>query len=103
MNLFFIFVFLLDETERMITSAKNMAKNANDITDNVLNELNPIKEDVDKIKLSYESTRGADFNKALTDVSNTGTDMFVPWIPSTILKLVIAFVSSGVKEEKGQC
>lgn len=60
-----------DETERMITSAKNMAKNANDITDNVLNELNPIKEDVDKIKLSYESTRGADFNKALTDVSNT--------------------------------
>lgn len=90
-----IFVFLIGETESMITSAKNMAKNANDITDNVLKELNPIKEDVEKIKGSYESTRSADFNKALTDVSNTGMNVFVLRIPSTVLKLMLAFALRG--------
>ncbi|XP_053098465.1 laminin subunit alpha-3 isoform X2 [Hemicordylus capensis] len=60
-----------DETVSLITSAKNMVQNANDITANILDELNPIKTDVENIKGSYERTSSADFNKALTDVNNS--------------------------------
>uniref|UniRef100_A0A670IES8 Laminin subunit alpha 3 n=1 Tax=Podarcis muralis TaxID=64176 RepID=A0A670IES8_PODMU len=66
-----IFSFLLDDTDGLITSAKNMVKNANDITANVLTELNPIKEDVEKIKISYGSTQSSNYNKALNDANNT--------------------------------
>uniref|UniRef100_A0A8C3IXU3 Laminin subunit alpha 3 n=1 Tax=Chrysemys picta bellii TaxID=8478 RepID=A0A8C3IXU3_CHRPI len=55
----------------VITSAKNMVKNANDITANVLGELNPIKADVEKIKGTYGSNQSADFNKALTEANNS--------------------------------
>ncbi|XP_053252360.1 laminin subunit alpha-3 [Podarcis raffonei] len=60
-----------DDTDDLITSAKNMVKNANDITANVLTELNPIKEDVEKIKISYGSTQSSNYNKALNDANNT--------------------------------
>uniref|UniRef100_A0A8C3IW23 Laminin subunit alpha 3 n=1 Tax=Chrysemys picta bellii TaxID=8478 RepID=A0A8C3IW23_CHRPI len=53
------------------TNAKNMVKNANDITANVLGELNPIKADVEKIKGTYGSNQSADFNKALTEANNS--------------------------------
>ncbi|EMP38380.1 Laminin subunit alpha-3 [Chelonia mydas] len=60
-----------DDIDSVITSAKNMVKNANDITANVLDELNPIKADVEKIKGTYGSTQSADFNKALTEANNS--------------------------------
>ncbi|KAG6933637.1 laminin subunit alpha 3 [Chelydra serpentina] len=60
-----------DDIDSIITSAKNMVKNANDITANVLDELNPIKADVEKIKGTYGSTQSADFNKALTEANNS--------------------------------
>ncbi|XP_067402634.1 laminin subunit alpha-3 isoform X1 [Emydura macquarii macquarii] len=60
-----------DDIDSFVTSAKNMVKNANDITANVLDELNPIKADVEKIKGTYGSTQNADFNKALTEANNS--------------------------------
>uniref|UniRef100_A0A674K505 Laminin subunit alpha 3 n=1 Tax=Terrapene triunguis TaxID=2587831 RepID=A0A674K505_9SAUR len=60
-----------DDIDSVITSAKNMVKNANDITANVLGELNPIKADVEKIKGTYGSNQSADFNKALTEANNS--------------------------------
>ncbi|CAM4504786.1 unnamed protein product [Lepidochelys olivacea] len=60
-----------DDIDSVITSAKNMVKNANDITANVLDELNPIKSDVEKIKGTYGSTQSANFNKALTEANNS--------------------------------
>uniref|UniRef100_A0A8C8SJJ4 Laminin subunit alpha 3 n=1 Tax=Pelusios castaneus TaxID=367368 RepID=A0A8C8SJJ4_9SAUR len=59
------------DVESIITRAKNMVKNANGITTNVLDELNPIKADVEKIKDTYGSNQSADFNKALTEANNS--------------------------------
>uniref|UniRef100_A0A674K998 Laminin subunit alpha 3 n=1 Tax=Terrapene triunguis TaxID=2587831 RepID=A0A674K998_9SAUR len=67
----FVCVCVLDDIDSVITSAKNMVKNANDITANVLGELNPIKADVEKIKGTYGSNQSADFNKALTEANNS--------------------------------
>uniref|UniRef100_A0A8C4VWY6 Laminin subunit alpha 3 n=1 Tax=Gopherus evgoodei TaxID=1825980 RepID=A0A8C4VWY6_9SAUR len=64
-------VCVLDDIDSVITSAKNMVKNANDITANVLDELNPIKADVEKIKGTYRSNQSADLNKALTEANNS--------------------------------
>ncbi|XP_014426018.2 laminin subunit alpha-3 isoform X2 [Pelodiscus sinensis] len=60
-----------DDIDSIISSARNMIKSANDITSNVLNELNPIKADVEKIKGTYGSAQSADFNKALTEANNS--------------------------------
>uniref|UniRef100_A0A8D0LAX1 Laminin subunit alpha 3 n=1 Tax=Sphenodon punctatus TaxID=8508 RepID=A0A8D0LAX1_SPHPU len=60
-----------DDIDSIITSAKNMAQNAHDITTNVLEELKPIEADVKNIKSTYGSTQSADFNKALTDANNS--------------------------------
>ncbi|XP_061452960.1 laminin subunit alpha-3 isoform X2 [Rhineura floridana] len=60
-----------DDIDNMIASAKNMVKNANDITANVLGELNPIKADVEKIMGSYGSMQSADYNKALNDANSS--------------------------------
>lgn len=49
-----------------------MVKNATDVTTSVLDELNPIKADVEKIKGSYGSKQTTDFNKALTEANNSG-------------------------------
>ncbi|KAJ7338748.1 hypothetical protein JRQ81_012650, partial [Phrynocephalus forsythii] len=60
-----------DDTDRVITNAKNMVKNANDITANVLDELNPIKADLENIKDFYRATQVADFNSALREADST--------------------------------
>ncbi|XP_074843383.1 laminin subunit alpha-3 [Carettochelys insculpta] len=60
-----------DDINSIITSAKNMVKNANDITANVLDGLNPIKADVENIKGTYGSTTSADFNKLLMEANNS--------------------------------
>jgi laminin alpha 3/5 len=49
-----------------------MVKNANDITSEVLDGLNPIQTDLGRIKDTYGSTQSEDFNKALTDANNSG-------------------------------
>uniref|UniRef100_A0A8C8SHJ6 Laminin subunit alpha 3 n=1 Tax=Pelusios castaneus TaxID=367368 RepID=A0A8C8SHJ6_9SAUR len=67
----FPLVLILCDVESIITRAKNMVKNANGITTNVLDELNPIKADVEKIKDTYGSNQSADFNKALTEANNS--------------------------------
>ncbi|XP_062987370.1 laminin subunit alpha-3 [Elgaria multicarinata webbii] len=59
------------DIDNMITSANNMVRNANEITANVLDELDPIKADVENIKGSYGATQSADFNRALKDANNT--------------------------------
>ncbi|KYO48268.1 laminin subunit alpha-2 isoform B [Alligator mississippiensis] len=60
-----------DDIDSAITQAKNMVKNATDVTTSVLDELNPIKADVEKIKGSYGSKQTTDFNKALTEANNS--------------------------------
>lgn len=50
-----------------------MVRSANDITNEVLDGLNPIQTDVERLKDTYGSTQSEDFNKALTDADNSGT------------------------------
>ncbi|XP_017807110.2 laminin subunit alpha-3 isoform X5 [Papio anubis] len=59
------------DTDAMISSAKSMVRKANDITDEVLDGLNPIQTDVERIKDTYGSTQNEDFKKALTDADNS--------------------------------
>lgn len=67
-----LFVCALDDINDMISNAKSMIRNANDITDEVLDGLSPIEIDVARIKDTYGSTQSEDFNKALTDADNSG-------------------------------
>ncbi|OXB53471.1 hypothetical protein ASZ78_007667, partial [Callipepla squamata] len=60
-----------DDIDDIITSAKNMVKSAKDVTTNVLDELLPIQEDVEKMKGTYGSTQSAGFSKALTEANNS--------------------------------
>ena len=62
-----------DDINGMIDSAKSMVRNANDITDEILDGLNPIQTDVERIKETYGRTQSEDFNKALTDADNSGS------------------------------
>lgn len=64
---------LLDDIDSVITNAKNMAQNAKDVTANVLEELEPIKTDVENIKNTYGSMHSADFNAALVEANSSGT------------------------------
>lgn len=50
-----------------------MIKNANNITTNVLSELDPIKAGVENIKQTYENVQITDFNKALREASRSGS------------------------------
>uniref|UniRef100_A0A803Y0B0 Laminin subunit alpha 3 n=1 Tax=Meleagris gallopavo TaxID=9103 RepID=A0A803Y0B0_MELGA len=65
------FLCLSDDIDNIITSAKNMVKSAKDVTTNVLDELLPIQEDVEKMKGTYGSTQSAGFSKALTEANNS--------------------------------
>ncbi|KAK2517936.1 Lama3 [Columba guinea] len=60
-----------DDIDGIITSAKNMVKSAEDVTTNVLDELLPIQEDVEKMKSTYGSTQSAGFSKALMEANNS--------------------------------
>ncbi|XP_012581235.1 PREDICTED: laminin subunit alpha-3 [Condylura cristata] len=60
-----------DDIDDMVNSAKSMVRNADDITTEVLDGLNPIQTDVERIKATYESTQSEDFDKALTDADNS--------------------------------
>nr|XP_051707297.1 laminin subunit alpha-3 isoform X2 [Oryctolagus cuniculus] len=59
------------DIDEMINSAKNVVRKADDITSEVLDGLNPIQKDVERIKDTYGSTRSEDFNKALTAADNS--------------------------------
>ncbi|XP_001156417.4 laminin subunit alpha-3 isoform X2 [Pan troglodytes] len=59
------------DIDAMISSAKSMVRKANDITDEVLDGLNPIQTDVERIKDTYGRTQNEDFKKALTDADNS--------------------------------
>lgn len=67
-----LFVRALGDIDGMINSAKSLLRNANSITNEVLDGLNPIQTDVERIKGTYGSTQSEDFNKALTDADNSG-------------------------------
>nr|XP_021142755.1 laminin subunit alpha-3 isoform X2 [Columba livia] len=60
-----------DDIDSIITSAKNMVKSAEDVTTNVLDELLPIQEDVEKMKSTYGSTQSAGFSKALMEANSS--------------------------------
>lgn len=62
----------LGDIDGMINSAKSIVRNANDITNEVLDGLTPIQTDVERIKDTYGSTQSEDFNKALGDADNSG-------------------------------
>lgn len=62
----------LDDISGVISSTKSMVRNANDITNEVLDGLGPIQTDVTRIKDTYGSTQSEDFNEALTDADNSG-------------------------------
>lgn len=68
-----LFVCALDDIDGIINSAKSLVRNANDITNEVLDGLNPIQTDVERIKDTYRSTQSEDFNKALSDADNSGS------------------------------
>ena len=68
-----LFVCALDDIDGIISSAKSLVRNANDITNEVLDGLNPIQTDVERIKDTYGSTQSEDFNKALSDADNSGS------------------------------
>ncbi|KFO77914.1 Laminin subunit alpha-3, partial [Cuculus canorus] len=59
------------DIDSIISSAKNMVKNAKDVTTNVLDELLPIQEDVEKMKSTYGSAQSAGFSKALMEANNS--------------------------------
>ncbi|XP_016152212.1 PREDICTED: laminin subunit alpha-3 [Ficedula albicollis] len=59
------------DIDSIITSARNMAENANSVTDRVLGELVPIEAEVERIKSNYGSTQSASFNKALMEANNS--------------------------------
>lgn len=67
-----LFVSVLDDISGIISSAKTLVRNANDITNEVLDGLSPIQTDVERIKDTYGSTQREDFNQALTDADNSG-------------------------------
>ncbi|XP_055994419.1 laminin subunit alpha-3 [Sorex fumeus] len=60
-----------DDIDDMINNAKSMVRNANDITDEVLDGLNPIQTDLERMKDTYGTAQSEDFNKALTDADNS--------------------------------
>lgn len=60
-----------DDISGIISSAKTLVRNANDITNEVLDGLSPIQTDVERIKDTYGSTQREDFNQALTDADNS--------------------------------
>uniref|UniRef100_G3T1I4 Laminin subunit alpha 3 n=1 Tax=Loxodonta africana TaxID=9785 RepID=G3T1I4_LOXAF len=64
-----------DDISGMINSAKNMVRNANDITNDVLDGLSPIQTDVERIKDTYGSIQSEYFNKVLTDADNSVTQL----------------------------
>ncbi|XP_023597830.1 laminin subunit alpha-3 isoform X2 [Trichechus manatus latirostris] len=70
----------------MINSAKNMVRNANDVTSEVLDGLSPIQTDVKRISDTYGSTQSEDFNKALTDADNSVTKL-TNKLPSLLSKI----------------
>ncbi|KAM5219505.1 laminin subunit alpha-3 isoform 2-T2 [Hipposideros larvatus] len=59
------------DIDGMINNAKSMVRNANNITNEVLEGLHPIQTDVERIKDTYGRTQSEDFNKALTDADNS--------------------------------
>lgn len=61
-----------DDIDSIITNANNMAKSAEDVTDNILDELLPIRVDVDNMKNTYGNTQSAGFSKALLEANNSG-------------------------------
>ncbi|XP_069477011.1 laminin subunit alpha-3 isoform X2 [Ambystoma mexicanum] len=60
-----------DDIDAMINSAKTNVQTANSVTNNVLNELKPIKEDVDNLKGTIGATESAAFNKLLEDADSS--------------------------------
>ncbi|XP_009884960.1 PREDICTED: laminin subunit alpha-3 [Charadrius vociferus] len=60
-----------DDIDSIITNAKSMVKSAEDVTNNVLDELLPIQVDVEKIKSTYGGTQSAGFSKALMEANNS--------------------------------
>ncbi|KAL9868319.1 laminin subunit alpha-3 isoform 2-T2 [Geothlypis trichas] len=60
-----------DDIDSIITSARNMAEDANSVTSSVLGELVPIEAEVKRIKSNYGSTQSASFNKALMEANNS--------------------------------
>uniref|UniRef100_A0A8C3XYK3 Laminin subunit alpha 3 n=1 Tax=Catharus ustulatus TaxID=91951 RepID=A0A8C3XYK3_CATUS len=65
------FLCVSGDIDSIITSARNMAENANSVTDSVLGELVPIEAEVERIKSNYGSTQSASFNKALMEANNS--------------------------------
>uniref|UniRef100_A0A8C0V620 Laminin subunit alpha 3 n=1 Tax=Cyanistes caeruleus TaxID=156563 RepID=A0A8C0V620_CYACU len=65
------FLFVSGDIDSIITSARNMAENANSVTNSVLGELAPIEAEVERIKSNYGSTQSASFNKALMEANNS--------------------------------
>uniref|UniRef100_A0A663EBZ8 Laminin subunit alpha 3 n=1 Tax=Aquila chrysaetos chrysaetos TaxID=223781 RepID=A0A663EBZ8_AQUCH len=63
--------FHIYDIDSIITSAKNMVKSAEDVTNKVLDELLPIQADVEKMKSTYGSTQSAGFSKALMEANNS--------------------------------
>lgn len=59
------------DIDSVVIGAKSMVREANGITSEVLDGLNPIQTDLGRIKDSYESARREDFSKALVDANNS--------------------------------
>eukprot|EP00079_Xenopus_tropicalis_P036607 XP_017950378.1 PREDICTED: laminin subunit alpha-3 [Xenopus tropicalis] len=60
-----------DDIDNLITSANELVKNANAITEDVEDELVPIKGDLEKLNLTIGTTQSADYNEKLEEASNS--------------------------------
>ncbi|XP_038622372.1 laminin subunit alpha-3 [Tachyglossus aculeatus] len=56
-----------DDVEQMIAAARAEARRAQERTDGVLNDLDPIQKDVERLKETYRSNQTENFNQALID------------------------------------
>jgi hypothetical protein len=91
-----LLVCALGDIDSVVIGAKSMVREANGITSEVLDGLNPIQTDLGRIKDSYESARREDFSKALVDANNSGQDVLAVF---SIAKNLIHFSSFLVNSD----
>ncbi|CAH2284950.1 laminin subunit alpha-3 [Pelobates cultripes] len=60
-----------DDIENMINNAKDLVINANEITNNVLEELEPIEVDVENLKKTIGTSQNENFNSVLIEASTS--------------------------------
>uniref|UniRef100_A0A6I8NW90 Laminin subunit alpha 3 n=1 Tax=Ornithorhynchus anatinus TaxID=9258 RepID=A0A6I8NW90_ORNAN len=75
-----------DDVEQMIAAARDEARRAEERTDSVLNDLDPIQKDVERLKETYKSNQTENFNQALRD-ARLSVDKLTDDLPDIFSKM----------------